>query len=545
MPPLIWRWLISRGLNEEDKIEKFLAPSLNSLTHPFKLSGMEQAVERLILAHVNQEKICVYGDYDLDGSSGIALLVDGLKRLGFNNVSFYQPSRFLEGYGIHAEALEVIAQRGDKIVISVDCGITAIEEAKKAKTLGLDLIVTDHHLARQENGEELIPEALAVINPNQRGCLSGLGHLSGVGVGFFLLLGIKSVLRDVKCDLKPCLDLFCIGTITDMVPLRAENRILVKHGLRILSQTKRPGLKALLTRVNLWGRDLDSTDIGFTLAPKLNALSRLELGIRPLDVMMCDDPKAGEILAEQVIALNDKRKDLQKELEGKILAQLDTEKNKPVIVLQAHGHAGVVGLVATKVSQLTGKAAFIVALSEDQGIGSARGKEEDNLPQALASAASHLERFGGHAQAAGFSLRAESFDAFKLAISDHYKENYFQQEAFEKVYDTEAKLTEFSEAFMSWLKSAGPFGTENPNPLFRITNPIVSEVKWLKNQHLKLVLSENGLNYEALAFFAQGQYQVKKGENIELLAEPSWNYFRGRRKLQFLIRDLKPLQVKF
>lgn len=544
MPPLIWRWLVSRGINESEKIDKFLAPSLASMTHPFKLKDMEKAVERLVTAHINQEKICVYGDYDLDGSSGIALLVDGLKRLGFKNVSFYQPSRFIEGYGIHSEALEIIASRGDKIVISVDCGITAVDEAIKAKELGLDLIITDHHLARRNNEDEIIPEAYAVINPNQKECTSGLGHLSGVGVGFFLLLGIKSVLREIKCDLKPCLDLFAIGTITDMVPLRAENRVLVKHGLKVLSQTKRPGLKSLLQRVNLWGRDLDSTDVAFTFAPKLNALSRLELGIRPLDIMMCDDPSAAEILAEEVIGLNDKRKNLQTELEEKIIAQLDSEIDAPVIILQAPGHAGVVGLVATKVTQLTGKAAFIVALHEGEAIGSARGKEEDNLPRGLAAATKSLDRFGGHAQAAGFSLPPGNFDEFKSAVIEHYRklqDGSLEKVSFEKFYDTDAKLNEFSDNFMVWLKNAGPFGAENPNPLFRITNPVVSDVKWLNGQHLKLVLSEGSQRFEALAFFAQGQYDVEIGAQIELLAEPSWNYFRGQRKLQFLIRDLKTL----
>lgn len=545
MPTLIWRWLVSRGLKDTEKIESFFAPTLASLTHPFKLEGMEKAVERLIAAHVNQERICIYGDYDLDGSSGIALLVDGLRLLGFKNVSFYQPSRFLEGYGIHGDALEIIAKRGDKIVISVDCGITAIDEALKARELGLDLIITDHHLARRDGEREIIPDAYAVINPNQKTCTSGLGHISGVGVGFYLLLGLKSVLRDMKCDLKTCLDLFAIGTITDMVPLRAENRVLVKHGLKVLSQTKRPGLRALLQKVGVWGRDLDSMDVAFTFAPKLNALSRLELGIRPLDIMMCDDTKKAEILAEEVVNLNDKRKNLQTELEEKIVSQLDSEKDLPVIVLSAPGHAGVVGLVATKVTQLTGKPAFIVALSECEAVGSARGREEDNLPQGLASASHVLDRFGGHAQAAGFSLAPENFQAFKVAVIDHYKklrDGALQAMISEKLYDVDAKLNEFSEPFMSWLKNAGPFGAENPNPLFRISNPVISEVKWLKGQHLKLILNDGPKTFEALAFFAQGQYDVEKGQQIEILAEPSWNYFRGQRRLQFLIRDLKTLE---
>jgi single-stranded-DNA-specific exonuclease len=362
MPDLIWRFLSGRGITQLEDIDNFLSPSLNSLSHPFTLKDMDKAVERLVMAHVNQEKICVYGDYDLDGSSGISLLIDGLKKLGFENLSFYQPSRFLEGYGIHGDALETIAARGDRVVISVDCGITAVKEAEVAKSLGLDLIITDHHLARRdEAGEEIIPQCVAVVNPNQKACSSNLTYLSGVGVGFYLLLGIKSVLREVKCDLKSCLDLFAIGTITDMVPLRRENRVLIKHGLKVLSQTQRPGLQALLKRLNLWGRELDSIDVAFSFAPKLNALSRLELAIRPLDVMMCNDTAKAEVLAEEVIGLNEKRKSLQGELEERILSQLKTEQDSPAIVLGSPGHPGVVGLVATKVSQTTNKPAFIVA----------------------------------------------------------------------------------------------------------------------------------------------------------------------------------------
>jgi single-stranded-DNA-specific exonuclease len=541
MPPLMWKWLAARGFVSLEQINEFLTPSLSKIEHPFTMSHLEQAAVRLAQAHAGQEPICVYGDYDLDGSTGISLLVAGLKGLGFKNVSHYQPSRFLEGYGIHREALDVIAKRGDKIVISVDCGITALDEAKYARKLGLDLIITDHHLPRQNDGVVQLPECLAVVNPNRGNCTSFLSHLSGVGVGFYLLLGVKSQLKDTNFDLKSLLDLFAIGTISDMVPLKKENRVLVKHGLKLLSRTQRPGLQALIQRLNLTGRDLDSTDVAFSIAPKLNALSRLELEVRPLDVLMCENLKDAQVLAERVMDLNSRRKLLQTELEEKISKQLPQVLDKPVIVLAAPGHAGVVSLVATKIAQLTGKPAFIVAWHEGEGIGSARGQETDCLPEGLAKAASILERYGGHAQAAGFSLKSDRFEALKAALEAHYSQKTQNAVVIEQIYDVEAKLSEINENFMNWLKHAGPFGIDNPPPLLKINETHVTGVRWMKDQHLKLVLSDGSGRAEAMAFFAKGKYHVETGEKVELLVEPSWNFWQGQKRLQLLIRGLKPV----
>jgi len=541
MPPLMWKWLIARGFETKDQIQEFLTPSLSDIKNPFTLTDMNLAVDRLLLAYQTQETICVYGDYDLDGSTGISLIVAGLKGLGFKNVSFYQPSRFLEGYGIHKEALDIIAKRGDKIVISVDCGITAIEEAKHAGLLGLELIITDHHLPRQSDSGVLLPECLAVINPNRGNCTSSLTYLSGVGVGFYLLMAIKSRLPNSKFDLKSLLDLFAIGTISDMVPLKKENRVLVKHGLKNLSCTQRPGLQALLQKLGLIDRELDSTDVAFSIAPKLNALSRLELDIRPLDVLMCENLTQAQVMAEKVVDLNTQRKHLQTELEDRITAQLNEELNQPVIVLSANGHAGVVGLVATKVSQLTGKPAFITAWHNGEGIGSARGTEVDCLPEGLSKASEFLERFGGHAQAAGFSLQPENFEGFKAALIAHYSRRDLKEISIEQIYDVETELNEINENFMNWLKHAGPFGVDNPPPVFKIKAVHVTGVKWLKEQHLKLTLSDLSTRTEALAFFAKGKYTVETGEKVDLFVEPSWNYWQGQKRLQLLIRGLKPI----
>lgn len=541
LPSFIWKWLTARGITEEQEITNFLNPSLKDLTDPLKLDGMSAAVERLKVAWKKEEKICIYGDYDLDGSSGIALLVRGLESLGFENVSYYQPSRFEEGYGIHRDALKAIKDRGDSIVISVDCGITAIEEAKYARELGLDLIITDHHLP-----QETLPQAYCVINPNKGTCTSGLGHLSGVGVAFYLVMALKRELS-VVADLKGLLDFFTIGTVTDMVPLIKENRTLVKHGLKILSNTQRPGLKALIEHLGLNGRSFETQDVGFGVGPKLNALSRLEKGIRPLDIFLCEDKKTAEILVEKVISLNNERKKLQEDLLEKISAQLtEDEFLKPAIVLSAEGHAGVVGLVATKIAQLTNKPTFITAWFNGEGIGSARGAAADILPNVLNHAASFLDKHGGHSQAAGFSLMPEQFDGFKAKVLEHYgaKETRLVTEVVE--YDFEASVSDFTDLTMNWLTHLGPFGIHNPQPLFKLKDFEIISVQWMKSVHLKVQFTDGKSRIEGVSFFAKDKLKESAKEivsgnhdNIELLVEPSFNYFNGRKSVQLLIREIK------
>jgi single-stranded-DNA-specific exonuclease len=362
-----------------------------------------------------------------------------------------------------------------------------------------------------------------------------------VGVGFYLILALKNKMHRPEFDPRTLLDLFTIGTISDMVPLKAENRSLVKHGLIRLEETKRPGLQALIKRLELENRYLDSNDIGFSIAPKLNALSRLEMGLKPLDIFLCEDYKKAEILAEQVVHLNVQRKHLQATLEEKILKQVEAEKLQHAAVFAAPGHAGVVGLVATKVAQLTGLPTFIVAWHDEHGAGSARGQEWHILPKALSSAAEYLERYGGHAQAAGFSLKPQHFDKFKEAILNYYAENTMPVHESVQYYDVNAELREFNENFMGWLKHLGPFGIENPTPLFRIPGAFVTSAKWLKDQHLKVVLNDRTARYEGIAFFAKGVMDVQVGEKVDAIVEPSWNYWQGDRRLQLLIRAIKPL----
>jgi single-stranded-DNA-specific exonuclease len=326
-----------------------------------------------------------------------------------------------------------------------------------------------------------------------------------------------------------------------MVGLRRENRTLLKHGLKVLGETQRPGLQALIEVLELQGRDLDAQDIGFAIAPKLNALSRLEEGLRPLDILLCEDPKQARMLASQVLEMNEKRKALQKELEDRILAQLDP--SAPVHVLAALGHGGVVGLVATKVSQITGAPAFCVALTESEGIGSARAQMGVNLPDLLREASPYLERFGGHAQAAGFSLVPSQFQGFRTSLMEGFGRLYpkgLEDASFSLVYDVEAELHEFDTEFMKWLKHAGPFGPDNPSPLFQIRGLTVKSMRWLKDLHLKVELTDGRSKADGIAFNCRDRFgAITQGARLDALVEPAWNYWNGRRTLQLMIKDLK------
>ncbi|MGZ3798449.1 MAG: single-stranded-DNA-specific exonuclease RecJ, partial [Pseudobdellovibrionaceae bacterium] len=282
-PPLIGQILASRGFSDSSQVDKFLFPKLTSLKEPLLLKGMDQAVARLGQAALHKEKVCIYADFDLDGTSGLALLKLGMQALGFADVIHYQPKRLSEGYGFHAHAVEELHKQGVTLIVTVDVGITANPAVEKAQALGIDVILTDHHLPGA-----VLPPAFVIVNPNQKSDDSGLGYLCGAGVAFYLLRALKRYFFDHPTlpknnfDLKEVLDFFTIATLTDMVPLLEDNRVLVKHGLLKLSETRRPGLRALLAELGLENRPLTSQDVAIRFAPKLNALSRMECGILPI-----------------------------------------------------------------------------------------------------------------------------------------------------------------------------------------------------------------------------------------------------------------------
>ncbi len=547
MPKGIIRLLQSRGFQEFKAAQSFLYPQLKSLQDPYLITGMKIAVDRLVQAFISSEKICIYADFDLDGTSGLALLKQGLEGLGFRNLIWYQPKRLSEGYGFHASAVEDLSKMGVQIIITVDVGITAPAACRKAKELGLDVILTDHHLPSGE-----LPEAFIILNPNQKACDSKLTYLCGAGVAFYLLRALKRAffenenLPKSDFDLRSVLDLFTIATLTDMVPLVSDNRVLVKQGLIELQKTKRPGLRALIDELGLSGQVLTSQDIGMKLAPKINALSRMETEVLPRDLYLAADLTQARSLVSQVMKNNTTRVQKQNEAESEALALLKNWDNPHfVFVVSPHFHRGVLGLVATKLVQIYNRPCFIGSLTESEGVvvGSARvpSGSEISLVEALSFASESLNRHGGHSAAAGFELFYKNVDQVQKQLSEYFVGLSLKPSQRIIEYDAEIDLEELNQNFMDWHDFLGPFGVGFPVPLFRLSSFKVVQLKELKGGHLKVeVESLGGQKLKDVLYFSPPAAMAKLFQDSSLLfdalVEFQWNYFLGRKSMQILLK---------
>lgn len=563
VPRALKEVLTHRGLKTDADLNWWFRPNLKSLRDPLSLKELDRAVRRLVVARQRQEHVLLYADYDLDGTSGLALALEAFQLLGFENVSGYQPQRLTEGYGLHSEAIEKLhASRGVQVLVSIDLGITAMEEAQFAKSLGIDVIITDHHLPKtDETGAVVLPDAVAVVNPNRGDCESGLGHLCGTGVIFYLVLALRRALLEEGLlisdssevfDPKRLLDCFAIGTITDLVPLQAENRILVKHGLVRLAETERPGLSELLKALDLWGRPLTAQDVAIRFAPKLNALSRMGSGIQPIDLYLENDREKAREMVAQVLANNQDRQASQKLADEEADRILSEAPPKGVIAICSEKfHRGVVGLVATKLSQRFGLPAFVGAIEGESGsiIGSARVPTglRANLLEAMAHAANHLDQFGGHAMAAGFEAKRSEFHLFRSALETWAAMLVSDDELGGHVveFDAACTLSELTPSFMNWYEHMGPFGSQAPVPMFLLRDCLVSQAKSLKGGHWRLRLAQVGAPPIQAIWFSPPKVEGVEdfghlqGQRVDVIGEVQWNHYQGSRTIQLLVSDMK------
>ncbi|MEY4616169.1 MAG: hypothetical protein RJB66_1129 [Pseudomonadota bacterium] len=547
VPEKIRQLACVRGLVDFGSFQSWIQPKLSSLRDPFKLAGMEKAIDRLVQAHERQEKVALYGDFDLDGTSALALLQTAFSNLGFKNTVTYQPSRLTEGYGFHVHAVEALHEKGVNLIVTADVGITAVAAAKKCQELKIDLIITDHHLPASEK-----PEAYALINPNQGGCPSELGHLSGVGVAFYLVWALRRRLvqtarvEEGALDVKELLDCFVIGTLTDMVPIREENRVLVKHGLLQLSKTKRPGIRFLLEELALIGRELSSQDVAIRFAPKLNALSRMEKNIRPLDLFTVESESEARDLMGQVLEQNDLRVSLQAEAEQLALTMAKEWENKPfTFIFDQSFHKGIIGLVATRLSQVFQKPAFVGSATEEGiVVASARAPQSwgGNLVTVLEKASMYLHRFGGHANAAGFEYASSQVPEIVKLLEEAFALMADKTEADPVLYDIELSLEDVTPAFMNWVDVLGPYGQSFEVPVFKIPNIEVVSQRELRGGHRRLELNFGSVGREALIFGPTDAQllTLRNHRQVDVLAEIQWNYFQNKKRLQLLIKDIRP-----
>ncbi|HHX77359.1 MAG TPA: single-stranded-DNA-specific exonuclease RecJ, partial [Firmicutes bacterium] len=528
--------LCQRGFTEPEKARKFLFPSLQDLSDPLSLTGMEEALGRINLALERQEKMLIYGDYDVDGVTSTALLYSLLKELG-GKVAFYIPSRFEEGYGLNKEAVKKAAAGGYSLLLTVDCGEKAEAEILLGKELGLDIIVTDHH---QPQGEI---KALAHINPwREKSCPPG-GHLAGVGVAYKLAQALLAA-RKKEEEAEKYLDLVALGTIADIVPLLGENRILVKYGLEKLQAGERAGVRALLEVAGYAGKPVDVDSINFGLAPRLNAAGRMGDASPGVELLTTSDAER----AREIAAALDKENKLRQKVEQEILAEayalINAEglQDRHVLVLASRGwHEGVLGIVASRLAESFHRPAILLSL-DDNGMarGSGRSVPGFNLAAALTGAAGLLERFGGHEAAAGLTLKetnigllADELDLLARQRAATAEEAGMVLDIFLDVKDLTSNLTEE-------LSLLAPFGQSNPQPVFGGCFQITGKRKVGKNgKHLKLTVEDQGIKFPAL-FFGNGSFDMKPlyRRQVELAFVPEINIWNGKKELSLVVKGM-------
>ncbi|MBS4022203.1 MAG: single-stranded-DNA-specific exonuclease RecJ [Dethiobacter sp.] len=527
--------LIHAGIDTPGKAELFLNGGLENLADPFAMAGMRDGVERLSCAVKQCEPVLVYGDYDADGVTSTAVLTCSLRSLGVS-AEYYIPSRLKEGYGLHAKPLEEWAARGGRLVVSADCGSNDFTQMQLAAKLGVDLIITDHHLVAP--GERPVT---AFINPRQPGCGYAEKELAGVGVAWNLIRALHRQLGLPEDESTSCLDLVAIGTIADVVTLLGENRILVRHGLNKLRHNPLPGIAALARRAGLDAAGIGAHQVAFALSPRLNASGRLGDAAPSAELLLAEEAEKAESLAEILEEANGRRRQVESEILAQAQVMAAEQAARPALVLWNEGwHAGVVGIVAGRLADEYSRPVVLIALSEEEGRGSARSVPGFDLMSMLSECADRLLRFGGHKEAAGLAIAPENLAAFRedfcqsAAAFSGPDESRYQAAA-------EVGLNDLSLALARELELLQPFGQGNPDPVFlaRSVKVVSSRLVGSRRNHLQLRLQKDSPAVGAIRFGINGELMPKAGEIIDCAFTLQENSWQGRSNVSLHLRDMR------
>ena len=543
IPGLCARVLAARGITDPAEARRFLYEEA-PLHDPMEMRDMDKAVSRLRQAIADGEPIAVYGDYDVDGITAASLLTLFLRGEGAA-VLPYIPNRLEEGYGLNQGAMEKLAAQGAKLVVTVDCGITALEETRYAQSLGLDVIITDHHECK-----ETLPPALAVVDPHRPDCPYPFKSLAGVGVSLKLCLALAGPERQEEL-LSAYADLAALGTVADVMSLTDENRTIVRRGLSTLPHTTRPGLLALLRESGAEGKVLSSTLVGYTLAPRINAAGRMGCSEVALELLLTDDPQRGEELAQKLCSLNRQRQ----ELEGDIFSQCDilvdslpTGERDALVLAGDSWHQGVVGIVASRLTEKYAVPAFMICLTEGRGKGSCRSYGNINLFALLEGCTDLLESFGGHELAAGFTILEENIPPFRQRINQLTRQARQEKPAVttlsvDCVLPDPTLLTQEEVEALSLLE---PYGPGNPKPIFRLDRCAVTGLTQVGNgKHMKLKLSSGSRTLDAIFFSATAaEAGIGPDQRVDLCFSPQINEYKGWRSVQLQVCDLRPARTR-
>ncbi len=531
---LFERILVARGLKDKAKREAFLSPDYSLLHDPFLLPDMGLAVERLVKAKKDQQKITIYGDYDVDGLTATALLLDALSKFGFKNVDVFVPNRFVDGYGMTIDAVEEIASRGTNLIITVDCGSLSEKEIIRSNELGVDVIVTDHHGAA-----DVQPPAVAVINPKRKDSEYPFAELAGVGVAFKLVQAMQTKITGLAAGQeKWLLDLVALGTVCDIVPLIDENRIYVFWGLKVLAKAGRPGLRALMIISDINPKNLKARSLGFGLGPRMNAAGRLDTARQSLDLLSCDDSGAAKGIACLLDDMNKSRQFEQKKiLKAAILQAEDFIDDSVLVVSSPDWSHGIVGIVASKLLEKYQKPVFVLQEMGDDSKGSARSFGDFDIAAAVNCAKDLIISGGGHKLAAGVTLPTKNINSFRKKVNDFYKSQRLndQKLLLKPQADADAGLSEVNENLIELINSLEPFGNGNPQPILKTEDLTVVDVKKMgdNNQHIKIELKDNdGCKLKFLAFGAPEHFFVNMGDKVSVWYHVDINEWQGSRTVE-------------
>ncbi len=537
--PYFAQILINRGIRTVDDARDFLFGDISSCHDPYSLKDMDLAVKRVREAISAGEKILVYGDYDVDGVTSTALLSETLRELGARYESFI-PNRIDDGYGLNEDAVNLAKKDGVSLIVTVDCGVNSFAEVDLARDLGIDVVITDHHEIRGN----ILPAAKAVVDPKREDCGYAFKDLAGVGIAYKLARALMSE-ESWKAD--EHLDLVALGTIADVAPLNGENRILAKAGLEKLRVTARPGIKALSNISGIEQRDLTCRNIAFALAPRINAMGRVGSADLSLELFTTKDTSRAAELASALDRENRNRqaieKDILKSAIEKARSDVDLDKDKVIVLADGSWHPGVIGIVASRISEEFLRPAILISLNGDEGKGSGRAGNGFNLFKAVSGADEHLLSFGGHEAACGIRIKRDSVDDFREKLNSVAEECFSggEESVREISVDAEMPLSSLGVKLIKEIGLLMPYGQGNPEPVLAARKLVVkNRPREIGKSGVKFLVTDGRISAEAITFRKNFFYRPSQGESVDLAYTPSINSYNGVESLQLNIRDIRP-----
>ncbi len=532
--------LCNRGFTNAEDISRFLDPQLTDLRDPFDMVGMKAAIERITVAFFENEKMVIYGDYDVDGITATSLLYMVMNKLG-GQVSYYLPNRLVEGYGLSEKGINEAKEKGVSLIITVDTGVTAIAEIEYARSLGIDVIVTDHH----EQGASL-PKAVAIVDPKQEGCIYP-DELSGVGVAFKVAQALYRSLNQDEHELEEHLDLVALGTAADIVPLIGENRVFTRFGIRQIARTTKPGLKSLTFVAGLMGKDISTGQVVFILAPRINALGRLGDAGEAVRLLSTRDERAASTIARKLDSENRRRKEIDTQTLREALVQMeevvDIGTDRAIVLAGEGWHQGVIGIVASRLVERYHLPTIMISIKDGEGKGSARSIPGFHLCDALKQCEDLLIKYGGHKYAAGLSIKAEDIPAFRERFKAVSYQDLTSEDITAKLnVDLELELSDIDDAFMDAIEAFAPFGPQNMRPVFITRNcEIVGQPYTVGKNHLKMRVRKGDAVFDVIGFgFGDWTRMIaSEGCLIDIVYVVEYNTYNDITRKQIRLKDLR------